>query len=95
MEVDRAHPLSAALADLRRISNFSRVLLRGLTLDEVQGMVQASAGQEIPLALAEALEHQTEGNPLFVQEVLRYLVEEGAGQPGRRALVTNGRPFRR
>ena len=77
VEVDRAHPLSGALANLRRISSFSRVLLRGLSLDEVQGMVEASAGQEIPSGLAGALEHQTEGNPLFVQEVLRYLVEEG------------------
>jgi DNA-binding CsgD family transcriptional regulator len=77
VEVDRAHPLSGALANLRRISNFSRVLLRGLTLDEVQGMVDAIAGQEIPSELAEAVERQTEGNPLFVQEVLRYLVEEG------------------
>ena len=77
VEVDRAHPLSAALANLRRISNFSRVLLRGLTLDEVQGMVEATAGQAITSGLAEAVERQTEGNPLFVQEVLRYLVEEG------------------
>ena len=77
VEVDRAHPLSGALANLRRISSFSRVLLLGLTLDEVQRMVEASAGQEIPSGLAEALERQTEGNPLFVQEVLRYLVEEG------------------
>ena len=86
VEVDRAHPLSAALANLRRISNFSRVLLRGLTLDEVQGMVEATAGQAITSGLAEAVERQTEGNPLFVQEVLRYLVEEG--------LVSNGRFFR-
>ena len=77
VEVDRAHPLSGGLANLRRISGFSRVLLRGLTLDEVQGMADAIAGQEIPSQLAEAVERQTEGNPLFVQEVLRYLVEEG------------------
>src|SRR4029078_195043 len=30
-----------------------------------------------PWAQAEAVHRQTEGNPLFVQEVLRYLVEEG------------------
>ena len=77
VEVDRAHPLSGALANLRRVSSFSRVLLRGLSLDEVQGLVDSIAGQEISSGLAEALEHQTEGNPLFVQEVLRYLVEEG------------------
>jgi predicted ATPase len=28
VEVDRNHPLSAALAELRRVSSFSRVLLR-------------------------------------------------------------------
>ena len=52
-----------------------------------------------PLGQAEAVHRQTEGNPLFVQEVLRYLVEEGLvegramgtlrtgrrGQPGRTA----------
>ena len=51
--------------------------LRGLTADEVQRMMRAIAGQEVPWSLAEAIHRQTEGNPLFVQEVLRYLVEEG------------------
>ena len=36
VEVDRAHPLSGALAELRRVSTFDRVHLRGLTPDEVQ-----------------------------------------------------------
>jgi predicted ATPase len=34
-------------------------------------------GQDAPWSRAEAIHRQTEGNPLFVQEVLRYLVEEG------------------
>jgi serine/threonine protein kinase/class 3 adenylate cyclase len=77
IEVDRAHPLSAALAELRRGGAFGRVLLRGLTADGVQRMMSAIAGQEVPWGLAEAVHRQTEGNPLFVQEVLRYIVEEG------------------
>jgi tetratricopeptide (TPR) repeat protein len=77
VEVDRAHPLSGALAELRRSSNFSRVPLRGLTVDEVHRMYEALRGQATPWAQAEAVHRQTEGNPLFVQEVLRYLVEEG------------------
>jgi serine/threonine protein kinase len=77
VEVDRAHPLSATLAELRRGGNFSRVLLRGLTADEVQRMMSQLSGQEVPWRLAEAVHRQTEGNPLFIQEVLRYLVEEG------------------
>jgi len=77
IEVDRAHPLSATLAELRRAGEYVRVLLRGLTLDGVQRMLSGIAGQEALWGLAEAVHRQTEGNPLFVQEVVRYLVEEG------------------
>jgi serine/threonine protein kinase/tetratricopeptide (TPR) repeat protein len=77
VEVDRTHPLSAALAELRRISSYGRVLLRGLNADEVRRMLESIARQEVPWGLAEAVHRQTEGNPLFVQEVVRYLAEEG------------------
>jgi class 3 adenylate cyclase len=77
VEVDRSHPLSGALAELRRITNFSRVTLRGLSAEDVQKMLANIAGRDVPWALAEQVHRQTEGNPLFVQEVLRYLVEEG------------------
>jgi hypothetical protein len=77
VEVDRSHPLSATLAELRRSASFHRVPLRGLTVDEVNRMMNAIRGQEVPWSRAEAIHRQTEGNPLFVQEVLRYLVEEG------------------
>ena len=40
-------------------------------------MLESIAGQEVPWGLAEAVHRQTEGNPLFVQEVVRYLAEEG------------------
>src|SRR4029077_19103255 len=61
---------------------FLRVPLRGLTVDEVRRMMSAVAGQEVSSSLAEAVHRQTEGNPLFVQEVLRYLAEEGLVQRG-------------
>ena len=77
VEVDRSHPLSSALAELRRIASFDRIGLRGLTADEVQRMMAAIAGHDIQWSISEAVYRQTEGNPLFVQEVLRYLVEEG------------------
>jgi tetratricopeptide (TPR) repeat protein len=77
IEVDRSHPLSAALAEFRRLPSFGRVLLRGLNADEVRRMLNSITGQEVPWGLAEAVHRQTEGNPLFVQEVIRYLVEEG------------------
>jgi tetratricopeptide (TPR) repeat protein len=77
VEVDRSHPLSAALAELRRVSTYDRILLRGLNADEVRRMVESITRQSIPWGLAEAVHRQTEGNPLFVQEVIRYLVEDG------------------
>jgi predicted ATPase len=46
----------------------------------------------VPWSRAEAIHRQTEGNPLFVQEVLRYLVEEGlvVREGGRYALTEAG-----
>src|ERR687897_493951 len=73
VEVDRTHPLSSALAELRRIQNFTSVRLRGLSIDEVQRMMSNIRGQEISRSRAELVYRQTEGHPLFVQEVLRYL----------------------
>jgi serine/threonine protein kinase/class 3 adenylate cyclase len=77
VEVDRAHPLSGALAELRRLHGFARVALRGLTPDEVRRMLAAIANQDVPWSLAESVHRSTEGNPLFVQEVMRHLAEEG------------------
>jgi len=77
VEVDRSHPLSATLAELRRVSTYGRVLLRGLNADEVRRMMESITRESVPWGLAQAVHRQTEGNPLFVQEVVRYLAEEG------------------
>ncbi|HEY32808.1 MAG TPA: AAA family ATPase [Dehalococcoidia bacterium] len=75
--LDGVHPLSATLAELHRVAYFDRVPLRGLSIDEVRTMLENVTGGSIPLGLTQAVYRQTEGNPLFVQEVVRYLVEEG------------------
>jgi DNA-binding CsgD family transcriptional regulator len=75
IEVTRAHPLSGALAELRRSSQFVRLPLRGLNEDEVQRMLASISEQAVSQAFVELVYQQTEGNPLFVQELLRYLVE--------------------
>ena len=51
IEVDRAHPLSAALAELRRGGNVLRVHLRGLSTEEVQHLLALSSqpGNSAPL----------------------------------------------
>jgi tetratricopeptide (TPR) repeat protein len=95
VEVDRTHPLSGALAELRRVSSFGRVLLRGLNADEVHRMLGSIARGDVPWSMAEVVHRQTEGNPLFVQEVVRYLVEDGllSRKGGRLARITEGAPL--
>jgi serine/threonine protein kinase/class 3 adenylate cyclase/tetratricopeptide (TPR) repeat protein len=77
VEVDRTHPLSDALAELRRGGSFQRVPLRGLSPDEVNRMLSNITGQDVQYQLAEAIYRQTEGNPLFIQEMIRNAAEEG------------------
>jgi tetratricopeptide (TPR) repeat protein len=76
-EVDRAHPLSWALAELRRVAAFQRIRLRGLSADHVHTLLGSLAGRAVGRGLADAVHGQTEGNPLFVRELLRHLAEEG------------------
>ncbi|HWC33937.1 MAG TPA: AAA family ATPase [Mycobacteriales bacterium] len=77
-ELDRMHPLLSVLADLRRVPGVERLDLQGLSLDETIDLVQSVAGHELDddgLRLAEAAFAETEGNPLFMGEVLRHFVE--------------------
>ena len=80
-DLDRVHPLSAALADLRRVESVRRVAIGGLDEAGVTDFMEAAAGHELDAAgrdLADAVHAQTSGNPLFVGEVLRHLAETGA-----------------
>ncbi|HYW90086.1 MAG TPA: AAA family ATPase, partial [Chloroflexota bacterium] len=75
--VDRGHPLSAALTELHRASNVARIHLRGLSTDEVLRLMAETSQQRVPTPFAELVHRQTEGNPLFVHEVLRFVLEAG------------------
>jgi tetratricopeptide (TPR) repeat protein len=82
VELDRSHPLSAMLAELRRERLYERMLLRGLSEPEVKELIEAIYQQEVSARSGEefvrAILRDTEGNPFFIEEVLRHLVESGA-----------------
>jgi class 3 adenylate cyclase len=81
VELDRRHPLAEALAELRRERLYQRLLLRGFSPDEVHALLEALARHELGqagLELAAAIHRETEGNPFFIEEVLRHLLETGA-----------------
>jgi predicted ATPase len=48
VEVDRAHPLSAALADLRRSRQLNHIQLTGLSPNEVQGLLAIATATAVP-----------------------------------------------
>ncbi len=79
-DLDRAHPFAEVLADLRTEPGVERLALAGLDLDGVLELLSNASGQPIdaPIAeLAQLLWSETSGNPFFVQEILRNLVESG------------------
>lgn len=80
-DVDRTHPLYDVLADLRRAPTVERIALPGLDASEVEAFLAAASGNDLDTegrALASAVFAETEGNPFFVGEVLRHLVESRA-----------------
>jgi class 3 adenylate cyclase len=80
-DLDRSHPLSDVLADLRRQPGVERLDLDGLDGAEVAEFMAAAAGHELDAAgveLARAVHGETQGNPFFAGEVLRHLAESGA-----------------
>ncbi len=78
VELDRQHPLSDALAQLRREAEYERLSLRGLDAGEVSELIRTVGEQEAPAALVEAIGRETDGNPFFVRETLLHLVDRGA-----------------
>ena len=78
VDVDRGHPLADALAEWRRQSSVVRIALRGLDRDTVGELLGALVDRDdAPAALVSAISAETDGNPLFVREVILHLLEEG------------------
>jgi class 3 adenylate cyclase len=74
-ELEPSHPLREGLPHLRRESGFWELPLKGLRESEVTELIAVLAEQEVPQPLVLALHQGTEGNPFFVQETLKHLIE--------------------
>ncbi|MCH7906717.1 MAG: protein kinase [Chloroflexi bacterium] len=83
MELNRRHPLTVTLGDLARERLYERVLLRGLSEQDVARFIEIAAGIDPPAGLSATVYRHTEGNPLFVTEVVRELVQSGELTPAR------------
>jgi DNA-binding SARP family transcriptional activator len=77
-DVHPSHPLTATLAQLRRLAPAEELAMRGLSRDETRALIEGLGGHELEDARLLHLVHgSTRGNPFFVTELLTHLVETG------------------
>ncbi len=94
-EVENTQALVDALGSLRREVEYDRVKLEGLDATGVAEMLGALGGSEgVEDKVGRDWARETEGNPLFVRELLTHLVEEGHVYKGPDGRWTSDRPLR-
>src|SRR5581483_9059825 len=91
-EVGPNHPLHDALGGLRRDVEFERLRLEGLAATAVAELLEAMPEHDVLRSVAVAIATETDGNPFFIKELLRHLVEEGRLVQGGDGAWTAERP---
>jgi class 3 adenylate cyclase len=94
VEVDRNHPLTDTLRALRREVEFEDVMLAGLGTEGTTELLAAAGGHEVLEKVGAAWARETEGNPFFIQELMRHLIEVGMLFQGEDGRWTTERPLR-
>lgn len=91
IELDQGHPLHSLLLDLNRERLAEEIKLMRLSRDQTRDLLSAmlpTAGEITPEFL-KVIYNETEGNPFFIEEVCKGLIEQGklyrAGGTWRRA----------
>lgn len=82
LEVGPGHPLSAALPELTRDRGARRLRLKGFEASEVRRYLVSSRSPAVAGAFASTILDRTGGNPFFVAQLARLLVQEGQLRQG-------------
>ena len=78
VELDRTHPLAEAIVEWNRERRAVRVALGRLAQAETTAMLASLFQAEtVSPEFAEAIQRETEGNPFFIEEVVKALIESG------------------
>ena len=77
-ELDRAHPLAKSLVDWNRERLVTRIALKRFNKTETTAQLGALLGEDVSADFGDAVHSETEGNPFFVEEVLKALIEKGS-----------------
>jgi tetratricopeptide (TPR) repeat protein len=92
-EVDRSDPLAETLVELRRLHRLQRIALSGLDRPSTATLVAALSGSGSTEAFLNCVHAATEGNPFFVEELVRHLAEVHAGVAGVESCPWSDRSF--
>ncbi len=78
IELDRRHPLAEALVQWNRQRQVERIQLSRFTVAETNKLIATLFGQEsVSDEFASAIFRETEGNPFFIEEVMKALIDHG------------------
>ncbi len=77
LEIDEARPLREILLDLNRERLARRLKLGRLTRDQTGALLEAIFEEAITPEFLEGIFRETEGNPFFIEELCKELVESG------------------
>src|SRR5262245_23735426 len=77
-ELNRAHPLAKVLVDWNRERLVTRIAVRRFRAKETSAQLSALLGEDVSADFGDAVHRETEGNPFFVEEVLKALIEQGS-----------------
>ena len=91
-ELEPGHPLSELITDVRREGLLERLALTGLAEAEVAELVASLSPDTPEPAFVRALHGETEGNPFFIEEVVRHLRDTAREHGGTLSLTDAGVP---
>jgi tetratricopeptide (TPR) repeat protein len=78
IELKEARPFNEMLLELNRQRKGTRVKLKRLDRDQTHLMLKAIFAEQISDDFLDGIYRETDGNPFFIEEVCRALVESGA-----------------
>jgi predicted ATPase len=76
-EIGESSPLSDLLLDLDRLRLAARIKLAALDRAQTRELLEVVLQSEVPDAFLDGIYRETEGNPLFVEEMCKALLEDG------------------
>jgi predicted ATPase len=88
-EIDAAHPLTTLLLDLRRNDEITELTLTPLSASETAELAAQLTTTPLTVDAAQSVYSQSEGNPLFVVEMVRARMGEEGVETGDERLETD------